>query len=447
MGKRNQTLFFLVAFSIFGQSYAIEESNLPLINISSFLYEGAFRITPASGNLDFSLGIIEYNPVNHSLFVESNLSIGEFAIPEVVDIEDVFALNATTEDLQPLAPIFASNSDFNTDGLDRVTGMKVISGNLVINAVTYYDGNADNTKTTIILDDATDIANSVKDKFIAVDGAAHAAGWISDIPNNHKSLFGDSSYVFGFASTYAINSRNSIGPSVFLVDKTELLSANSSVPSTPLVDYDISNYLSIDDPAVADLPWAYYGYNTTLLTNTPNGTSEAALDGQGNVITVGNDLWTELSTARYGFMIPSTRSYIVLGRSGGHESGIGYKIERADGKCGGPCPYDPADIFNYYWLWDINDFVKVLNGDLLPHEVRPYDYGKFYTPFQFDRDTKEPAFYEIGGATYDAGNSDLYVTLQNRGRAGNFDAPPMFLKYHVDITLPRPPTNLTIVAD
>jgi len=62
--------------------------------------------------------------------------------------------------------------------------------------------------------------------------------------------------------------------------------------------------------------------------------------------------------------------------------GIGYKPTQSDGNvCGGPCPYDADDYYNYYWLWDVNDLLAVKNGTLNPHDVRPYDYGVFNAPF------------------------------------------------------------------
>jgi hypothetical protein len=438
------SVFFALFYSL--HSWAIDEVSLPLINISSFIYEGAFRIQPTTGSLDFSEGVIDYNPANNSLFVESRLSIGEYSIPGVLKADSVFDLNVSTNEIQPLTPVFSETSSFNTDRLDRITGLAVIDGKLVINAVTWYDGMADNKQTTMVLDDANDIAGSTKDKFLELAGADHLAGWISEIPQQLKQQFGNNAYVFGNASNYAINGRNSIGPSVFLVDKNELLSGATSVPSTPIVDFTTTNYLSIDDPSYAHLGWEVYGYNTTSLTNI-EGRTEAAKDAQGNVIMIGNDLWTEVSKASSGFMIPGTRTYAVIGFSGGHNGGLGYKLIRDDSTCGGPCTYDKDDLYNHYWLWDINDFIKVLNGELLPHEVRPYDYGEFSVPFQYDRDTKVSEIWGIGGSSFDQVNSDLYVSIPGRGASGAYDYPPLFLKYHIDVKLPRPPSGLSIAPN
>jgi hypothetical protein len=450
--KTQLTLMSVLILNVYGYSWAIDEVDLPLTDITSFVYEGAFRLAPSTGSLDFSEGVIAYNPTNNSLFVAADIAknqflIGEYAIPEVLPIKDIYQLNASTDDIQAMTPIFATNSSFNTDRLDRITGMAVISGKLVVNAVRWYDASADNTQTTMVLDNANNIAASPKDEFLRLNGADHLAGWISEIPQQLKPQFGNSTYIFGNASNYSIDSRWSIGPSVFLVDENDLFSGGNAIPSVPVVDFNLTNYLSIDDPAVSHLPWDVYGYNTTSLTAFPDGRSEAAKDANGNVITIGNDLWTVVSTAAYGFMIPGTRTYAVIGTSGGHNGGLGYKLQREDRTCGGPCSYDKDDVYNYYWLWDINDYIKVLNGELLPHEVRPYQYGEFQVPFQFVRDTKEPQIWVIGGATFDKINSDLYVSIPGRGKVGNFDYPPLFLKYHIDVRLPNPPSDLSITSN
>jgi hypothetical protein len=121
------TILFL---SFISQAWAIEEVDLPLINITSFVYEGAFRVAPSTGSLDFPEGVIAYNPTNNSLFVAADIAknqflIGEYAIPEVLPIEEIYQLNASTDDIQAMTPIFATNSSFNTDRLDRITGMAV----------------------------------------------------------------------------------------------------------------------------------------------------------------------------------------------------------------------------------------------------------------------------------------------------------------------------------
>jgi hypothetical protein len=62
------------------------------------------------------------------------------------------------------------------------------------------------------------------------------------------------------------------------------------------------------------------------------------------------------------------------------------------------------------WAYDANDLLRVKNGQLRPHEVRPYTVWSFDTPFQvIGRD--------VNGAAYDPTTRLLYVSL------GEQDAP------------------------
>ena len=97
-----------------------------------------------------------------------------------------------------------------------------------------------------------------------------------------------------------------------------------------------------------------------------------------------NKMWTLSSGASFGFIIPGTRTYLTLGKSAGHESGIGYKIEQNNGhKCGGPCPYDASDYYSFYWAWDVVDLLKAKLNLTMPYNLQPYEHGKFPLPARY----------------------------------------------------------------
>jgi hypothetical protein len=140
-----------------------------------------------------------------------------------------------------------------------------------------------------------------------------------------------------------------------------------------------------------------------------------------------NHLWTVSSSAGYAFIIPGTSTYLVLGHSAGHESGLGYKITQDTGHlCGGPCPYVANDNYNYYWLYDVNDMVSVIQGDMEPWEVRPYDYGIFDTIG--NKNTLTSAYYDVD-------DDLLYISLKNGDPIPTYDKPPLFLAYHLNLNL------------
>ena len=148
-----------------------------------------------------------------------------------------------------------------------------------------------------------------------------------------------------------------------------------------------------------------------------------------------NDLWTHISFAVYGFIIPDSRSYLTIGSSGGHRSGVGYKITQDTGKvCGGYCSREASDNYNYYWLWDVYDLVRVKNGDLSPYSVRPYAYGELPMPFQGS------GLKKVTGASFDNESGRLFISLHSRY------APliTVFKINLVDVIRPESPVDLTV---
>jgi hypothetical protein len=133
-------------------------------------------------------------------------------------------------------------------------------------------------------------------------------------------------------------------------------------------------------------------------------------------------IWGPNAKAKYGFIIPGTSIFMALGSHAGIHSGIGYKIIQDEGRqCAGPCPYSAADVYNYFWLFDVNDIVNAPN----PWEVQPISYGKWSHPY--DNNGRRT----FSGATYDDENNILYLSIDNAARVGNYDRPPMILAYKV----------------
>jgi len=190
-----------------------------------------------------------------------------------------------------------------------------------------------------------------------------------------------------------VSSRASVGPSLFAIDGAELLAATSpsTVATNELLSFTMANRLADD------------------------------LDNVNRT----NDLWTVLSAAEFGFVIPGTRTYMTVGSTGGHASGIGYKITQNDGNlCGGYCPYDAADHANAYWMWDLADLLAVQDGAMQPHEVRPYEYGEFEQPFQ------SGPIKPIGGGSFDATSGTLYLSLEDANNTlDRFSNPPIIVAY------------------
>jgi hypothetical protein len=97
---------------------------------------------------------------------------------------------------------------------------------------------------------------------------------------------------------------------------------------------------------------------------------------------------------------------MAVGTNSGLHSGLGYKKAQDNvALCAGACPFENDDVYNYFWLFDVNGMLESQN----PWDVRPISYGKLSHP------------YDMGGAktvlgsTYDKTNTKLYLLkYQNR---------------------------------
>ncbi|MCK0131412.1 T9SS type A sorting domain-containing protein [Flavobacteriaceae bacterium F08102] len=380
-------------------------AELPLLQIDDLVYEGAFRLSAAEfgeSNLNYAQGPIAYNKTNHSLYIvghSHDQAIAEFSIPELVKSSDINALKMVAQPLQNFTPVLNKASGGNPQGLDRIGGLFATTYNgtpaLVVNAYEYYDAPADNTQTTLTIQQANDLEAAQFSSFKTfTGGAGHTSGWISPVPTDLISVMGGT-HITGQSSGIPIISRASVGPSAFAVDLADVFTENT-VPTQKLLDFSLTHPLHAD------------------LSNT-NGT---------------NDIWTHLSRVVYGFIVPGTRTYITLGNSGGHSSGVCYKCTQNNGNlCGGYCAPDAEDYAQFYWLWDLNDLLDVKHGTKAAHEVRPYAFGAFETPFAENA-------WGLGGGSYDESSGILYVSLLNGDQhQGTYSRPPLILAYKVGSTL------------
>jgi len=273
---------------------------------------------------------------------------------------------------------------------------------LVVNYIDWYDADGGEENTSVVFKDASDLAGTdIKGPF-QVEGAAHAAGWLTPIPDEWKAGF-EGTYIAGHSSG-SISSRLSIGPPAFVLN-----------PETTLLNDDVENGWVISE-AVIDFNLANMLYDVAIYGEGVEASETNPILYNDNRL---NDLWTIDSGAAYGFIIPGTSTYMTIGHSAGHESGLGYKIVQNNGNlCGGPCPYDADDKYNYYWLWNVSDLMKVKNGEMEAYEVRPYSYGELDTP----------SSAELFGAAFDELNSRLFVSL----RYGD-DRAPLYYVYDVNV--------------
>ncbi|MEM7256541.1 MAG: Ig-like domain-containing protein, partial [Pseudomonadota bacterium] len=382
----------------------------PLLAFDQLSYVGGFSLPPntyGESSLNYADGVIEVN--GDSLFIvghDHDDAIAEFEIPPLIGSYEIDGLNSAGAPRQSFSRIINRISAGNAEGLDKIVGLERVGDSLVVNLMEYYDGAGNNETTTVVLEDAYNLSGSSVSALHKMNGAARSAGWVSEIPLYWQQDFG-APYISGHSSGNPIISRLSVGPSAFAVDFPAALS--SSLSQT--IDAEELQGFSLDNPLQADLD-----------------------NNAGN-----NDLWTHLSYAKYGFIVPGTRTYMTLGWSGGHESGVSYKNTLENGvECPGFCANQSEDVYNYYWLWDMDDWFRVQNGELAPYQITPYDYGKFNLPFQTG-----PYVNEIGGASYDSQTGMLYVSVVDANVEG-FNNPPVIAAYYIGNAVAQPGDTIAL---
>jgi len=315
----------------------------------------------------FTAGVIALNEKGDSLFVTGHKQFGgiaEIKIPPLVKSQEIKKLNVASM-VQPFVKFLRKKHLYNPQKLDTITGMRVIDGKLVVNAIEYYDADANNTQTTFVISNASNLKNSTISPFKELEGAARASGWITPLPQKWQYIL-NSKYLVGHASNYPIFSRLSIGPSLFLFNKNDL--NQSVIPTRELLGFSLKNPLEKDI------------YNVREKTT-----------------------WTANSRAVFGFILPDLPIYYTLGTSAGNKYGVGYKLKRSAGKsCPGQCPIDPTDIYNYYWTWSLNELFKVDMGEKKSFNIRPSMHGSM------EFIDEHPS---ILGADFDYKNNLLYILL------------------------------------
>lgn len=370
------------------------------LSIGDLRYRGAFRLsseTFGESSTNYAVGAIAYHSARQSLFIAGHAhhnAVAEFAVPAEIGTANVVEqLPLVESPLQPFSTFLGDAPTGNPDAIDRIDGLLVADGQLIVNAERWYDAAGTAADTTLVLD-ADDIGGTVSGYF-ELDGGVHAGGYMSTVPSEWRVALGGP-VLTGWASNTSIISRHSVGPSLFTFDPAGLGGRDART-----------------DPAV----------DTTVHMNFPYaGQRWITPDALDAVPGSASPLWNLLAAARYAFIAPGTSTMVVVGSIGGVDSGIGYKITQDDGNlCGGYCAYRAEDGGNAYWLFDVND---ILVADDV-HLPRPYAFGEWSIPFDEDGE------HEILGGAFDPATSTLYLSLSAAGQVGTYDRPPLIVVYDV----------------
>ncbi|MBM89922.1 MAG: hypothetical protein CMQ41_16290 [Gammaproteobacteria bacterium] len=354
----------------------VEESSVSLGEQFTLTSKGAYRLKAGTVGISrpaYSAGPIAVSNDDRVLFIAGHaqhFGLGSYLLSDEPGFGDINTL-PIAENLSPFVKINPQNKF--PGSVNRITGIETLDEHLLVMTDEYYDANTDNNNFLVLLNNNTNLEQAKQVGFFSISAKSHAAGWMSEVPAPlSKEL--DALYIAGSASNIPINARHSIGPTLFTWFPYFLENVKPkgvTLVMEPLIDY------SLDNPLHPNL-------------NNKNGK---------------NDLWTELSYAAFGFISPDQSKYIVIGHSGGHDSGVGYKITQKNGhQCGGYCAIDDKDYYNYFWIYSVSDIKKSFAGAIEPHEVKPIEYGRL--PLLNHR-------HLIKGADFNHRTNHLYLSIDN----------------------------------
>jgi hypothetical protein len=361
-------------------------------------YLGAFRpLTTDERGSNGAVGTLGFNPENNSLFMSGHVyegAIAEFEIPSELSKEENPAEIIKASVLQGYVPILGKK-EIGTQ-TDRINGILYHSGNLLVSSELFYDGSAANKDNLQVFSNANDLGSSNYLGMLQLEGEAKAAGYMSEIPANLKANLG-ADYLVGWSSVYSIASRYSIGPSLYTFDPQDA----------------IESVLTVDRKVTSQAKMVF-----------PFDQGKPIVENWGEYSKEISPVWAHLAGVRYGFIIPNTTLFMAIGYHAGIHSGLGYKIiqDGASGPCAGGCPYDPTDMYNYFWLFDVNDMIAADE----PSSVQPISYGKWSHPYD------KSGIHKIGGGAFDSLTNTLYLSLQKAGKVGQYDSPPIVIAYKVE---------------
>lgn len=423
---------------------------------SDLKYVGAFIVTSTTqteGKTGFGSGRISISLDETSFFLtgldtlngNTGITIAEFPIPTIVNSTNLGDLNSTGAPLQAYSSFYNRIAYQTTENTRQIANMKIINGRMFVTTFDpYLAGGVDAMENLFVVETPDDLANSAVTGYITIQNNNAANGWLSPIPASLQSAMGGD-WLIGNARRDSVNSRWSMGPSAFSLNSVDLLAAGNSdiVNTIQLLKYPIETRMWWHLPGVNN--WNYNGGHFFTDPNCPSwkaGTEPSTSPQNKNwkpECVQNNDLWTEVSRAHYGFIVPNTNTYLTLGRIGGVRKGIAYKIFPINGgpqPSSGEHPFDYTDWDNYIWMFDVQDLIDHKNGITASYDAMPYEYGSITLPFQ--NLGSDGLSYRINSADYVESSNRLYISLVRGGEES-----PIILIYEIIHDRPMPPASVT----
>jgi len=350
-------------------------------------------------------------------------SIAHFTMPTLVknaDVTSIAGFNSATQ-LQPWTSVFKSGNNLTeVGGGNTITDIFYDSGDsklCVTTGVQYDDSPPYSEDNLICYTTPSDLDTSAIEGFYQLkptgetDMGAHVSTWISDVPTAWQTALGGNK-LFGGGANFSIVSRLPSGPTLFG-------GTLDSLPSDPATDNDviITRHMDFKNTTGQQMgSYLYDGidditnwYNIQYFNCDPDVAYQCGNGIADYLQIVGweNDFWNILSFGATGFILPGTKTYVVIGTLHGREDGIGYKITPPwRSQASGPSRVGEFDLNNYYWLFDIDDILAATN----PYEIMPYERGEL--TFLDNLSDKDGDRAQISNAAFDLSTGRLAIVMK-----------------------------------
>ncbi len=367
-----------LALAIFAATVSAQE--LPRWQVSQLVFEGALVIPHTDeAPMDRAAGALAFTADGHMLVMGRGNAAATLEVPATLgssaDPEQLPKISAQwTQSMRGIKPPYRHEPVPNT-----LMGIGIVGRALISNWTPFYPGSPKPHDSTTVMANAD--AMGAPGPWMTMDRVEGSddwvspslyGGWVTPIPPEWQAKLGGK-WLCGASGGLPISARFNAGPTAAVCD-AEAMVRGEMHPVRPLLSTRLAN------------------------ADTIHG-------GGGDA-----QMWTHVSRAAYGVILPGTRTYLVVGFSGGHHSGIGYKTLSSSNPNG--CPYqnggycikDPQDAYAYYWLYDVDEMLAS------PGTATPYDHGEWPAQYYAASDAVHGAF---SGAAIDPATGKLWTGSVN----------------------------------
>lgn len=403
-------------------------------------WQGSFTVPLAYGQ-----GIIAISEDGQSVFVSRDEWIGQYKIPDLARVNDIAdlptgetiqeAVNILGDHYQRFDPQLAKNHRF------RVTGLLHKGGRLIVNYCDFYDASNAAPATTLVIADASDLANSPIHGGYNIRGEGRPAGTMVKLDPAYTELFGGS--VLSFAPKESIGNRHQAGPGCIAFDEPA-----PEFGADPLMAYPFSPHqgevrMYYDRDIWDQIPFKSPGEKRRAIWK-----NEKLFTAEGSETL---SYWTRTSKAVAGYVIPGTETLLVAACCQGgsrqpyyadasplppeqhiglpykepvwyYENG-GYKLSHDNAPGNRQAIQD--DCYTNLFLFDLADLRRVKAGELAPWDVRHYHMQSFKG--EIPQTLRDGIHALAQGGQYDPVTDTLYVTYYQEAQ----NSQPIITAYKV----------------